>query len=220
MKKFWIWLIPLICAAMISVGVVIGVTADKNLNSKVVFATNLYCRYDKLSLYVENTYTITSNEIVVEPKNCTQKILFNTDNENMLSVDAITGEILTKEVGNCNLIATVKASEVENITIKIPVEVKEIVIDAPDEEEIVINKNEYTINKTIDLNIGTEMIIYQTESSKNECSYTVLSGEDCVDEIVFDYKKIYVSAKAVGEIEILIDSPTDQTIIYITVFES
>ena len=203
-------MIPLIIAAIVSVGIIIGINVSKNISNKVVFAENLYCKYDKLSLRAGATYNLSSNEIVLEPANCTQRILYNSDNSNILEVDAFTGELKTKSAGECNLIATVKSSEVTNITIKIKV-------------EIFNESNTNTLDekiKNLQLNLSDcfAMLEYETNCNYADCSAPeILNGDKVVEITSFAYKRIYISLKQAGEAQIMIETAREKIIFNITV---
>ncbi len=210
MKKFYFWLIPLLLVTIISVGAIVGITIGKNSTTRDVFATKLESKQEKFRFLVGGKYSMTSNEIAVEPANCTQRIIYNTDNSSVMEIDVLTGKIFAKKIGNCNLIATIKSSETTNITIKIPVEVYGNTVD---------EKQEVSISKTFTLDeqdYGS--VEYDIDEPLAECSFSITKGAEHLSYHSFDtYKTIFVEFASKGEVEIVVESQTKKITITINI---
>ena len=213
MKKFWLWLIPLICVAVISAGIVIGLNVGKNISNKIIFATDIHWNIPSIEIENGDSLIISKNEIVIEPQNCTQKIVFTTNDNEMLSIDPQTGEIIANKAGECELIATINTSETTKKVAKI-----NVVVTSNQNNET--NKTIYNIQKTCYLSDNFDILEFETASPYDQCSKPeVISGNDCIliDDSNHDRSKIYVVFLAVGTAEIVVDSPTDTTHFYITI---
>lgn len=209
MKKFWLWLVPLIIVSLVSAGIVVGMFVAKNKSSGIVFATNLNCKYESLTFYLNETYTLTNNEFNIEPKNCTQRVLFNSENSTVFEIDAVSGKVTPKSQGSSNLIAIIKSAENDNITIKVPVNVTK----RP------VSSNQTTTEKhlTFSLSDGFGVIDYDTNDSFENIDYSITSGADCVEVTEHSYKHIFVSFLKAGSATIVVDTPSVKILFYITI---
>ncbi len=205
MKKILVWCLPLILIA-VTVGITVFVIKSNSHFNKNIYATNLICMHEKLTLFEGSSYALNSTEFSVEPANCTEKIIFTTTNSNILEVNNSKGEILAKEVGTCSLIAYVKSSATENISKEI-----EIVVDKRNED----NPDKTNEEKTIICNLseGFVLIEYMTHSTKDKLSITINQGEDLITISTYEHDNMTVFLNAAGTAKIIIDAPTKNIII-------
>ena len=206
MRKFWFWLIPLIFVGIASVGIVVGLSVAKNADAnsnKTIFATDISWNCEPLILTKGSSYAISQNDIVIEPKNCTQTVAYSTSNKSILQVNPSTGEIFALEVGECYLVATIQTSETTTKMAKINVVVN--VGDGGAGGKTTRNEEPLVFQ----LSQGFASFSYQADSSFDSCAFNVVSGGECISIYDEDSAYVYVLLHAVGEAEIDIETPTE-----------
>lgn len=211
MKKFWIWLIPFIAVGIISAGIVIGVFVTKNVdNNSIVFATEIYWNHEQIVLAKGDECVISKNEITVEPKNCTQSIVYSTDSSDIINVDPSTGVVKALSVGECNLIATINTSESSKKTVRIKVIVNSS--DTPSSDKEIKSES-----LTFSLSNGFEVIYYNTDCAFDERNFSVNIGAQNIEIAEASIDRINVLLKAVGEAEIVVETPNEILKFHITI---
>ena len=199
MKKFFIWTLPVL--TIVAIASVFILSFNSNSNKTNVYATSFVYNYENLTLYKNNTYTLNSTEFTIQPSNCTEKIIYATNNSNILEIDNSSGEIFAKSTGTCTLMAYIKSSATENLSIEIQVAVIEANEDSP-------YKTEITENYTFNLSDEVVFIEFDTGSKKDKNNINIKSGTELIEIISIDDHKITFSLFDTGSVCIEIDSPT------------
>ena len=208
MKKFFIWALPVL--TILAVASVFVLSFISSTNKSSVYATRFSYNYENITLFVNNTYTLNSTEFTIEPSNCTEKIVYATDDSNILDINNSTGEIFAKATGTCTLTAYIKSSATENLSVSIDVAVIEQNEDSPYKTEIEVN---YTFN----INDEVEYIEFDTGSKKDKNTVNVITGNENIDIISIDDHRITFSLLSTGTACIEINSPTKKITINIQI---
>src|SRR5574344_1124446 len=94
-------------------------------NKQIVYATSFDCDISSLSLEIGDTYCFSADNFSILPSNCTESVLYSTNDNKIISIDVFTGKIEAKNIGTCNIFLYIKSSENENIKNTINVSVVE-----------------------------------------------------------------------------------------------
>ena len=209
MKKFFIWALPVFIILAVS-GVVILTLNSKAVN-KNIYATNFVYNHDNLTLFKSDTpYVFNSTEFTITPSNCTERIIYATNNMDILEINNSTGEIFTKSTGTCTLFAYLKSSATENLSISIDVAVIETNEDSPYKTSVEEN---FIFNLEDDL----VFVEFDTGSKKDKNVVDVVSGNQLIDIASIDDHKITFSLIEKGAVCIEINSPTKKITINIQI---
>ena len=199
MKKFLIWILPILTVLAIASVFILSFTSYFNKTN--VYATSFAYNHENLTLYKNNTYKLNSTEFTIQPSNCTEKIVYATDNSTILDINNASGEILAKSTGICTLMAYIKSSATENLSVEIQVAVIEANENSP-------YKNEITENHTFNLCDQVVFIEFDKGSKKDKNNIDIKNGNELIEIISVDDHKITFSLLYSGSVCIEIDSPT------------
>ena len=206
MKRMYLWLIPCAIVAVCLVGFVVGLIIKNNQQDKKIYAQSIEFKYEKLQLEKEETYEITREDFIIKPANCNQKVLLSTNDTNMLLVDPLTGEILTKQAGSCKLFASIKSSEKDVLQIEINVEITE-----PEKPQRQVNLN-------FNLADGLAVINFTASSSfADYISPTVVDGAANLDIVDFELGKITIMLKQTGSATICLENSVEKVLYVIEI---
>src|SRR5574344_110739 len=131
----------------------------KNKNN-IIYAENLLLNKSSITLKVNEYYTFTSNDYIIMPKNCTEKIFLSTNDSSVLDINILCGKIYTKSCGQCKLNINIKSCETKFISKSIDFIVTESG-DVSNDEEI---KDEETKMLTFKLNDTSTILPYDTKN--------------------------------------------------------
>ena len=203
MRKIFVWLIPVIIVMTISVGIVVMLFIKVNQNNAPVYANNIVCKYDSLTLTKNSTYTFTNDDFVIEPVNCNQKILISCDNNDLLEINSSTGEVLAKAVGNCNLVVAIKTGETTIKQIRVPIQIVNPTLPGKIVKEITLN---FSTSKTYEIIEFIPTDIFANYSS------TIIEGENHISILDFEHGKITVGILSAGSAKICLENLTEKVI--------
>lgn len=164
MKK--ILLIILSCS--LAIGLVIGICFI--FTPKPIYATNINILTNSIEMQVDDELYIDNNYFTVEPANYNQRPVFSCTNENIATIDVFTGKVVAKQVGNCNIVITVKVSETQTINKRIYLSVVERKV-YPNSVVLNVDNLEMYINQSLKLNtyiLGNTNVLPQV-STVNGC---------------------------------------------------
>jgi hypothetical protein len=103
-------------------------------NQSIVYATDIVSNVSTIELEVGDTLKIDNDSISVSPLNCTEKLVFTTNDSSVATCGTLSGIVSAQGVGSCNLIVSVSKSQTENIKTIISIVVTEKVLYAEDVE--------------------------------------------------------------------------------------
>ena len=208
MKKFLIWCLPLVFVVATFITTIVVVNNSKPKN---IYATNLNFVHQQLTLFKDSYVTLTSNEYVVEPENCTEKVIFATTDSSILEINSQTGEVYAKNIGTCTLIAYVKSSATNSISKSIEIVVENRNEDSPNK----IYDEEKTVN--CNLSQGIIQITFEMDTTKDKLDITIEEGNNLVEIVDYEYNSITLILNATGTAKVIVDSPVKKLLIIISI---
>lgn len=165
-------LICLIMAVAITIsGVVIALFVFNNKH-KPVYAESVIVNKSKIILELGDSYTV-ENDIDVLPKNCTEKLMYSTNDSRVASVDIFTGTITANIIGTCKIIISIKTDAVNKITKTIDVQVIDRII-YPSSVSFDTGNKVLVKNESISLNfsaVGEFNVVPTIKTKNNLVSY-------------------------------------------------
>lgn len=167
-------ILPIVLFGTIAVAVVIK-SGNKN-----AYATSLDSTLDNLTMEVGDSYTFSKNEFIIQPVDCTQNVVINTNDCNVVDVNSTSGKIVAKNLGTAVITAKIKSSETENCSTQIVIYV---VKDSISADQKAHQTKQYTFSyadsfKKIEFRYEDESKDFKDASSGKILSYNVLSGGD------------------------------------------
>ena len=191
------------CNVIITVKTEDGETLSKKLKL-IICEALLY--YDNVTISTTKM-ELTQNQLV-----CLNTSKIGTSNvqpvvkiaNNNVEYDFITDTIWAKNVGSDVLTITYKLSNGTLKTFKI---------------EITIAKKKY-YEEDVKINIDTQNYVcveYFTASDKDECNIYIEFGDEVISISEYEYKHIIIVPICCGEAKVVVDSPTQKCVYYVTV---
>lgn len=213
MKKVLWWCLPLLIVA-ITFGIVI-LSINANKQQSTIYASKFSYKYvDKtLELTLNDAIVFNKTEFNIEPSNCTEKIVFTSDDDKILKIDNNTNKIVAKQIGTCTLFAYIKSGMTEYLP---PAKITVVVTN----ENSNVNKENETHNFTYELskiNNSKVIIEFNAGKTKDENSVNITNGNECIEIINENFNTLTILLKNTGNATIEIDSPLKKVIINITI---
>lgn len=149
-------------------------------DNKNTYATSLDSTLDNLTMEVGDSYTFGKNEFIIQPTNCTEHVVINTNDCNVVDVNSTSGKIVAKNLGTAVITAKIKSSETENCSTQIIIYV---VKDSVSADQKLHQTKQYTFNyangpQKIEFRCEDESEDSKTAGAGKILNYSILSGED------------------------------------------